>query len=413
MIIRKEGLKLMKQNETLTYLARIMKKCNELDLPCERVITHYGQCIGELADDAIVILKRILSKPEIRTCRIPLIIDFEQMKDIDYWLKCTIFDLLPSSESSALKEKFELLTDLIMELEMMRKQVDPKHAEKFFKRMAARLKTKKYFPYEIYRADPDNLIIEKLWRMECQLTYDLLIKGVLDFDKAPSGDEVEKVRMDLLMKGLESGIQPPKDFEKTAAKIRRYSYWKEDLFMINYPLIYKELYQHCIEKLSKEQRMAIYEYDEQLKMVHKDMAALKPELAQYLTKNEEADTFGIVNSLTRLMQQAWFKEFRTDPKYDHAWIEKFVSDLLASEHQQELLTIWQDADKRLTLKGNIIGCLRMAGVIDGSDLGIATALLNGTVRENKTFASYMGLGKKMICHKNSNFCSWIYEHVKH
>ena len=403
MIIRKEGLKLMKQNETLTYLARIMKKCNELDLPCERVITHYGQCIGELADDAIVILKRILSKPEIRTCRIPLIIDF----------KCTIFDLLPSSESSALKEKFELLTDLIMELEMMRKQVDPKHAEKFFKRMAARLKTKKYFPYEIYRADPDNLIIEKLWRMECQLTYDLLIKGVLDFDKAPSGDEVEKVRMDLLMKGLESGTQPPKDFEKTAAKIRRYSYWKEDLFMINYPLIYKELYQHCIEKLSKEQRMAIYEYDEQLKMVHKDMAALKPELAQYLTKNEEADTFGIVNSLTRLMQQAWFKEFRTDPKYDHAWIEKFVSDLLASEHQQELLTIWQDADKRLTLKGNIIGCLRMAGVIDGSDLGIATALLNGTVRENKTFASYMGLGKKMICHKNSNFCSWIYEHVKH
>ena len=413
MIIRKEGLKLMKQNETLTYLARIMKKCNELDLPCERVITHYGQCIGELADDAIVILKRILSKPEIRTCRIPLIIDFEQMKDIDYWLKCTIFDLLPSSESSALKEKFELLTDLIMELEMMRKQVDPKHAEKFFKRMAARLKTKKYFPYEIYRADPDNLIIEKLWRMECQLTYDLLIKGVLDFDKAPSGDEVEKVRMDLLMKGLESGTQPPKDFEKTAAKIRRYSDWKEDLFMINYPLIYKELYQHCIEKLSKEQRMAIYEYDEQLKMVHKDMAALKPELAQYLTKNEDADTFGIVNSLTRLMQQAWFKEFRTDPKYDHAWIEKFVSDLLASEHQQELLTIWQDADKRLTLKGNIIGCLRRAGVIDGSDLGIATALLNGTVRENKTFSSYMGLGKKMICHKNSNFCSWIYEHVKH
>ena len=300
-----------------------------------------------------------------------------------------------------------------MELEMMRKQVDPKHAEKFFKRMAARLKTKKYFPYEIYRADPDNLIIEKLWRMECQLTYDLLIKGVLDFDKAPSGDEVEKVRMDLLMKGLESGIQPPQDFERTAAKIRRYSYWKEDLFMINYPLIYKELYQHCFNKLSKEQRMAIYEYDEQLKMVHKDMAALKPELAQYLTKNEDADTFGIVNSLTRLMQQAWFKEFRTDPKYDHAWIEKFVSDLLASEHQQELLTIWQDADKRLTLKGNIIGCLRMAGVIDGSDLGIATALLNGTVRENKTFASYMGLGKKMICHKNSNFCSWIYEHVKH
>ena len=396
----------MKRNETLTYLSRIMEKCNELDLPCERVITHYSQCIEELADDAIVILNRILSKPEIRTCRIPLIIDFKKMKDVDYWLKCKIFDVIPSSKSATMKEKFELLTDLIMELEMMKKQVDPVYAEKFFKRMAARLKKKKYFPYEIFRADPDNLSIDKLWRKECQLTYELLIKGVLDFDKAPTGDEVEKVRIDLLMKGLESGIQLPPDFEKTAAIIRRYSYWKDELFMINYPLIYKELYQHCIDKLSKEQRMAIYEFDEQLKMIHQDMAVLKPELAQYLNKTDDANTFGIVNSLTRLMQQAWFKEFRTDKKYDDVWIEKFVSDLLASEHQQELLEIWKDADKRLTLKGNIIGCLNKAGIIDGSDLGIATALLNGTIGENKKFAIYMGRGKKMF------FCDWICDYVK-
>jgi hypothetical protein len=57
-----------------------------------------------------------------------------------------------------------------------------------------------------------------------------------------------------------------------------------------------------------------------------------------------------VNSLTSLMQQDWFKEFRTDKKYDAAWIEKFVAALLTSEYRQELLTIWQDADKRLTLK---------------------------------------------------------------
>ena len=396
----------MKRNETLTYLSRIMEKCNELDLPCERAITHYSQCIEELADDAIVILKRILSKPEIRTCRIPLIIDFNKMKDIDYWLNCKIFDVIPSSKSATMKDKFELLTDLIMELEMKRKQVDPLHAQNFFKRMAARVKKKKYFPYEIWRADPDNLTIEKLWRMECQLTYDLLIKGVLDFDKAPSGDEVEKVRMDLLMKGLESGIQPPIDFEKTAAKIRRYSYWKDQLFMINYPLIYKELYQHCIDKLSKEQRMAIYEYDEQLKMIHQDMAVLKPELAHYLNKREETNTFGIVNSLTRLMQQAWFKDSRTDKKYDAAWIEKFVSALLASEHRQELLDIWQVAKKRQNLKSNIIGCLKMAGVIGGSDLGIATALLNGSKKENTNFANYMGRGKKMA------FCDWICDYVR-
>ena len=106
------------------------------------------------------------------------------------------------------------------------------------------------------------------------------------------------------------------------------------------------------------------------------------------------------------MQQDWFKEFRTDPKYGDIWIEKFVSELLASEYQQELLEIWKDADKRLTLKGNIIGCLNKAGIIDGSDLGIATALLNGTIGENKKFAIYMGRGKKMV------FCDWICDYVK-
>ena len=68
--------------------------------------------------------------------------------------------------------------------------------------------------------------------------------------------------------------------------------------------------------------------------------------------------------------------------------------------------IWKDADKRLTLKGNIIGCLNKAGIIDGSDLGIATALLNGTIGENKKFAIYMGRGKKMV------FCDWICDYVK-
>ena len=151
---------------------------------------------------------------------------------------------------------------------------------------------------------------------------------------------------------------------------------------------------------------AVFRFDKLLKLIHQDMVKLKPELAKYLTKNEDANTFGIVNSLTRLMQQAWFKEFRTDKKYDAAWIEKFVSDLLASEHQQELLTIWQVAKKRQNLKSYIIGCLNKAGVIKGSNLGIATALLNGSIKENTNFANYMGRGKKMV------FCDWICNYVK-
>lgn len=162
-----------------------------------------------------------------------------------------------------------------------------------------------------------------------------------------------------------------------------------------------------INKFRPEQQIALFSIIRKFELIHEDMVKLKPELAHYLNKREETNTFGIVNSLTRLIQQPWFKEFRTDPKYDDAWIEKFVSALLASEHRQTLLDIWQVAKKRQNLKSNIIGCLKMAGVIDGSDLGIATALLNGTKKENTNFANYMGRGKKMV------FCDWICDYVKH
>ena len=59
--------------------------------------------------------------------------------------------------------------------------------------------------------------------------------------------------------------------------------------MIDYALIYILLYQYCFEKLTKKQRIALFEYDVQLKMIHEDMVKLKPELAKYLnsTKNEQ------------------------------------------------------------------------------------------------------------------------------
>ena len=249
--------------------------------------------------------------------------------------------------------------------------------------------------------------------MQVTVCMDLLHSGMLNDVLSISNEEVEKVDEAKLLKLLDSDYQKPDNLKKLWAKLRKFIDVKEELLIVpRRDLLLKYVLKHK-NMLTVDHIRAVFRFDKLLKLIHQDMVKMKPELAQYLTKHEEANTFGIVNSLTRLMQQDWFKEFRTDPMYDDAWIEKFVSELLASEHQQDLLTIWQDADKRLTLKGNIIGCLKMAGVIDGSDLGIATALLNGTIRENKTFASYMGLGKKMICNKDSNFCSWVFDHLKH
>ena len=282
----------MKQNETLLHLASFMENCNSKDLVCDRVISHYSDCIEEFADDAIAFLKRTLSNPEIRTSRISLVIDFEKMKNPEYWLNNYIFNCLPTGKSDALKKKFELLTSLIRELEIKKKNVDPRLAESFFKRMMARVDRKKLLlDYQIWRANPRHLTLDQLKKKQIQLTAELLMKGVLAYDESPTMDELKYVRVDLVQQGMACDKPLPKDFDKECAKIRRYSYWvgkEQEMFMIDYHLIYILLYQYCFVKLTKKQRLALFEYDVQLKMLHEDMVKVKPELAVYLhtTKRE-------------------------------------------------------------------------------------------------------------------------------
>ena len=249
--------------------------------------------------------------------------------------------------------------------------------------------------------------LEDYLQMQVTTCIDLLRSGILNDVLLIRNEEVEAVDEAELYKMIDSDYETPPNLKKLWAKLKKFIEKKENYLIVptrdkllKYVLKHKDI-------LTVDHIRAVFKFDNVMMLIHQDMVKMKPELAQYLTTNESPNVFGIVNSLTRLMQQDWFKEFRTDPKYGDAWIENFVSELLASDHRQELLTIWQDPDKRPTLKGNIIGCLKMAGVIDGSDLGIATALLNGSDKENKTFAIYMGKGKKM------SFCDWACDYVKH
>ena len=243
-------------------------------------------------------------------------------------------------------------------------------------------------------------------KMQVKACVDFLKSGMLNHVLSISNEEIEEVDETKLHKMLEPDYKTPDNLKKLWAKLKKFIELKENVMLVpRRDLIRKHVLKHFNE-LNGDHFSALFRLEKLLTLMHQDMVKMKPDLAQYLTTKESPNVFGIVNSLTRLMQQDWFKEFRTDPKYGDIWIEKFVSELLASEHQQELLEIWKDADKRLTLKGNIIGCLNKAGIIDGSDLGIATALLNGTIGENKKFAIYMGRGKKMF------FCDWICDYVK-
>lgn len=270
----------MRRNDTLVTLANVMENCNVQDLKCSCVFNHCSMCVNELADKAISILQRLLDKPEMRSCRIPLVIDFERMTDLDYWLKSKLFSVDNESDCKALKQKIVKLVEMLRELQMKILQVDADYAEKLFKRMTARLaKSAHNLDYKLWRLRHKHPTMKELERQQVQLTANMLIEGILAYDEMPTGDEIAEVKLELVKKGIKHGQQLPDGFDVECAKLRRYSYWKGGhLFMINYQLIYTYLFSHCFEKFTEKQRISLFEYDMQLKMIHKDMLALRPEL---------------------------------------------------------------------------------------------------------------------------------------
>lgn len=397
----------MRRNETLQTLAQIMKACNDMNLPSDkRVINHYAKCIEEMADDAIDKIQKQLEKPEIRSFRIPLIVDFDTMTKPECWLNCQIFNKLTKERSCTIKEKLISMAGLLKALELKMKKVNAAFAEAIIKRMMSISRKKIHVTdYDIWKAqhpyyDPDMLL-----NYQIQLTTNLLIEGVLAHDDKPNGKELKAVRVDLVKEGLEDGTELPDDFANDCAKLKRYSYWMGSYrFMIDYQKIYRSQFINNFEKLTKKQRLMLFEYDVQMKQIHEDLERL---LNGNTVNKERKYEFAIVNSLSRMINTDWFYNARTDKKYDAEWVTNFLNDLMTSSLGSKIDEEWERANKRPFLKAAIIGGLYEAGVIKGSKLSIAKAVINGSISENKNFGVYMYKAKK------EGYCDWICEYVNH
>ena len=384
----------MRRNDTLVTLANVMENCNVQDLKCSCVFNHCSMCVNELADKAISILQRLLDKPEMRSCRIPLVIDFERMTDLDYWLKSKLFSVDNESDCKALKQKIVKLVEMLRELQMKILQVDADYAEKLFKRMTARLAKSAH-----------------LERQQVQLTANMLIEGILTYDETPTGDEIEEVKLELVMKGLKYGQQLPDGFEVECAKLRRYSYWEGGhLFMIDYQQIYTYLFSHCFEKFTKKQRIALFEYDMQLRMIHEDMVRLKPELGKFLYSSnslvslEDTNLFAPYFHIKEMLKSEWFKELRTDAKYNGKWADAFAEALMQSEYGQQIADDWKEKNDKI--KGYVIGCLKEAGVFKEKVSNDSIARDAAIISKTRTFAKWIGKGSR-----EQPYMEWIKKHV--
>ena len=402
----------MRRNDTLVTLANVMENCNVQDLKCSCVFNHCSMCANELADKAICVLQRLLNKPEIRSCRIPLAIDFERMTNLDYWLKSKLFSVDNESDCKALKQKIVKLVNMLKELQMKILQVDADYAEKLFKRMAARLaKSAHNLDYKLWRLRHKHPTMKELERQQVQLTANMLIEGILAYDEMPTGDEIEEVKLELVMKGLKYGQQLPDGFEVECAKLRRYSYWEGGhLFMIDYQQIYTYLFSHCFEKFTKKQRIALFEYDMQLRMIHEDMVRLKPELGKFLYSSnslvslEDTNLFAPYFHIKEMLKSEWFKELRTDAKYNGKWADAFAEGLIRSEFGNQIADDWKE--KANQVKGYVIGCLKEAGVIKASISNDSIAKVAGIMEKSRSFSKYIGKESQ-----EQPYAGWILKHV--
>ena len=124
-----------------------------------------------------------------------------------------------------------------------------------------------------------------------------------------------------------------------------------------------------------------------------------------LPAEEELNLFAPTKNLKVLLQQGWFAQLRTEAKYTAAWREAFVDALMASEWGRLIAREWSLKQKRIGVRGNIIGALKAAGVLQGSDMAIAAAVTESDHKTIKTFAVYIGRGRK------KPYCDWVYDYV--
>ena len=222
---------------------------------------------------------------------------------------------------------------------------------------------------------------------------------------------LNEVRLDYLKGFLPYDFEMTDDFCVSCARWRQFMHWSDTILIIDYKKYGKYIQNHYYD-FSDTQLQAIFELDMKLYLIHKEMARLNPELINVLQPTqtgtlENTTLFAPYNTITRMLQQDWFDAVSVDKeKYTIMWRDELVSNLMKSELGHVIAEEWQITSKRPQLKAAVVYGLKKAGVIQGSDLGIASAIVGDDNTDSKTFAVYMGRGKK------GDIADWIVNYVK-
>ena len=408
--------------------------CIDVEDPCTRCLCMAGiTCWARYVDNR---LKDSLEMIRQGECAEVLAMNYGRLAKKEYWLSgrirndmmnysdkpLTAYHVLSDFKTSAdLYEVYEAaVSDMVNNLKQVKDTFDQ---PELYENLISDMKTLYADPYleseyEGMKEEYPEMNLGVYFGMQVQACLEFLKSGALRDAVCTSNANMEEVEVDKLTKCLAFNYKIPEDIKELWAKLSKYVDVKENAMIVpNRSRIRSLILKHFYD-MTTAQFQALFRLDMLLMLIHCDMVKQYPEMAVYLATNEDSGLFGIVNSLTRLMQQKWFKNLRADKRFDDAWIGKFVEDLLNSEHSKTLLDIWENQDKRLRLKGNIIGCLKLAGIIEGNNKDIARAVLGDDDPKVETFSIYIGEGKNkgVVVKKGTSDKSvrdWICDYVNH
>ena len=273
------------RDERLLILEQILEHYNELDFKKTRDISISGQFVKELVEEINRKLIRLLESKRRPTFSHALVTKFKTMANPNHWLESKLFQVLPRKECKQLRERIEEMVDLLKALWLKITNVDDDFADRLFERMKKRCRKCRVTDYDIWKLKHPEKTMAQLTHYQAQLTAEMLISGILKYDDRPNGEEMDGVDLPRLMKKLNIDTLPEK-FDEECAKLRRYSHWEGEMFIIDYHLLRKYIYR-VFKLLTIDQRIAMFNYDVQMKQIHKDMRDILKKQQTQETNNHE------------------------------------------------------------------------------------------------------------------------------
>ena len=268
--------------------------------------------------------------------------------------------------------------------------------------------------YERWKGHYSEVTMEMLVEKQEEVINKALERDVMRFVTKPTKNKLEKVDYDYHINLLDCDFKATDDYKKAYAKLMRFAKREDGLLKMNCKEYGRYIFDNFCQ-FSEGQKVALFELYINLTLIHKDMAELNPELGKHLAKTDEESLegtryFAVFINLLQVFKEPWFDEFRTDKKYDEAWVRQFLQDLLKSKWRDEIAAEWYKANNKKKLLGYLLGCLIKAGVIKDNNSAVAVAVMPFVKFDEKrikpvSFASYFSEGRK------KGYQDWICDYV--